>query len=213
MNKKFRFTSAQRSHVLDALRSAKFADEDISCFIGSMEFEIERWRFAWPEISLDLQVETRARLKRISNQLHKLENELRLLPAAWSVPIWLNLAELEHSLPPGVQGGQSVSEAYACERQMLDAFLPSFQGVISRQIDQGADKGRRANARKAELIKTAAIAFDECFGVRPTRTPDGPFIETIAAIGTALDIPIGKDAVGTALNEIFKERPWIFTSR
>ena len=211
MNEAFKFSDKARAHITDVMNAHKLDVEARVDFIGLSEFEVDRWQRSWPPIATDKLVEGRRRLKAIEGHLAKLQAELRLLPDEWRIPLWINMIQLADSLPPGVDGrGIAQYEWHQFNSQMLDMFLPSFQDVVANQIDHGKNSGSRDKARKNELIKQLAVAFVACFDRKPSATPKEPFIELVAAVGEAAGLTIGKDAVGTALKEVFKEKPWEF---
>lgn len=207
----FKFSEEARRDMHNLLRQPRrrFAAEDIDGFLAEAAWEIDYWQREFPPITGKAMVNGRRRLYRIVKHLHKLQQELRLLPQELRTPIWLRLSENREAFPLSVRLSDHASlcdHMNAVKRQILDLSLPALMGVVNEQIDFGAMTGRREYARKARLVEFSAELFHEWFGRRPTAVPSGAFMDAMSVIGNAVGITIGKDSVDPVLKQLRMQR-------
>ena len=205
----FQFTDGQVAAITAPLRRRKFAAADIAEFIAVAAIEITEWHRRWPVLDADKLADGRRRLKEIKTHVAGLKYQLASLPSELRAALLIDLMQYRDPSWPdlGRAIGQDEWNRLGIE---IDIFLGAFRLAASHQIDVGAKHNSRDTGRKVELLKGLAETFYGCFGKMPTKTPDGAFIEAVAAIAAAITEPLGKDAVASGIDAFIQEREFMY---
>jgi hypothetical protein len=194
MNQPFEFSKDARHDLTVVLRQRKHDREAIGAFISGAQFDVDEWLFLWPPLSAADMEEGRRRLHNIERKIGELIYEISNLPLGWRQPLWIKLGWITDPSSDSRKDAGRVEDA--------TSILRDLDSAINDQLDEGFFAGGRDNARKGHLVKRLAQRYEEAFGKRPSATPTGPFMDVIAIVGEALDLAIGKDAVGAILKEL-----------
>jgi hypothetical protein len=199
MNQPFKFAKGPRSDIKSLLRHCKykFPPEAIEIFIDGAEFDVDEWQFLWPPISSDDLVKGRDRLKNIERKIQELVYEVSNLPLGWRQPLWVKLGWITEPDGNSKRSATNVEDGVS--------FLRDLNAAINDQLDEGFFAGGRDNARKRHLVRALARRFEEVLQKRPSAAPDGPFMVVLGVVADVIDLPMGKDVVGTLLKEMREE--------
>ena len=197
MTEMFKFTEATRRQLHAALmRLWKVTKADIEAFILAAENDVHQWHCDCPPAASAADRRTaRRRLGNLDKHVSALLFELRALPGDAQQTLALQMLK-EHSRAPRLPARPDQAANHLLAE--TEYFLETFRMAIHAEI------GRRANGydehRKLDLARRISLSYCHAFGDTPRRTPDSPFMESVAVIGAAVGLTIGKDNAGDGLD-------------
>lgn len=202
MTQSFAFTPAQA----DAIRAplgARFPPAAIKDFLEVVAVEVADWLLRWPPLDAVQLREGKRRLDNLRRHLDGLHFTLNTLDGAWKIPLWLRLQDraspeaqaalLARPEQEGMQAG------WHRTGRMMELLIEDLRRSVAEQLVDIDDHNGRNNARKVDLVERLAWSFAGVFGKDPTTTLDGAFMGIVAAVGDAVDLRVGKDAVATGI--------------
>ena len=205
MNPTFIFTPAHRDAIAAPSRQRGYPDPAIVEFLDIAAGHVADWQERWPPLDAEQLRAGKRRLDNIAKHLRELHYELNTIDTHWKIPLWAQLDEhlTGHPVLNDLASKKtSMQAAWRDTGNRLELHLEAFRRIVEEHVDNySLDYGRngRNNAGKVDLLLNLAWAFHHCFATAPTTTKTGPFVAAAAAIGDAIDLPIGEDAIGSAV--------------